>query len=72
MQMNGLRNFIDKIKPTFSEGGKLSWLSQTFGGFETFAFTPNKVTQRGSHVRDGHRFGARHALWHVEHWLPDF
>jgi Na+-transporting NADH:ubiquinone oxidoreductase subunit B len=52
MQMNGLRNFIDKIKPTFSEGGKLSWLSQTFGGFETFAFTPNKVTQRGSHVRD--------------------
>ena len=52
MQMNGLRNFIDKIKPTFSEGGKLSWLSQTFGGFETFAFTPNKVTKRGSHVRD--------------------
>lgn len=52
MQMNGLRHFIDKIKPTFSEGGKLSWLSQTFGGFETFAFTPNKVTQRGSHVRD--------------------
>ena len=52
MQMNGLRNFIDKIKPTFSEGGKLSWLSQTFGGFETFAFTPNKVTHRGSHVRD--------------------
>ena len=52
MQMNGFRQFIDKIKTTFSEGGKLSWLSQTFGGFETFAFTPNKVTQRGSHVRD--------------------
>lgn len=52
MQMNGLRKFIDKIKPTFSEGGKLSWLSQTFGGFETFAFTPNRVTKRGSHVRD--------------------
>lgn len=52
MQMNGLRNFIDKIKPTFSEGGKFSWLSATFGGFETFAFTPNKVTNKGSHVRD--------------------
>jgi len=52
MQMKGLRELIDKIKPTFSEGGKLSWLSQTFGGFETFAFTPNKVTKRGSHVRD--------------------
>lgn len=52
MQMNGLRNFIDKIKPTFSEGGKFPWLSATFGGFETFAFTPNKVTTKGSHVRD--------------------
>jgi Na+-transporting NADH:ubiquinone oxidoreductase subunit B len=52
MQMKGLRELIDKIKPTFSEGGKLSCLSQTFGGFETFAFTPNKVTKRGSHVRD--------------------
>ncbi|MCQ2274601.1 MAG: NADH:ubiquinone reductase (Na(+)-transporting) subunit B [Bacteroidales bacterium] len=50
--MNGLRNFIDKIKPTFSEGGKFPWLSATFGGFETFAFTPNKVTTKGSHVRD--------------------
>ncbi|MCQ2294612.1 MAG: NADH:ubiquinone reductase (Na(+)-transporting) subunit B [Bacteroidales bacterium] len=50
--MNGLRNFIDKIKPTFSEGGKFPWLSATFGGFETFAFTPNKVTKSGAHVRD--------------------
>ena len=53
MQMNGLRKVVDKIKPTFSEGGKFSWLSATFGGFETFLFTPNKVTAKGSHVRDG-------------------
>lgn len=52
MQMQWLRNYIDKIKPTFSEGGKFPWLSATFGGFETFAFTPNKVTRKGSHVRD--------------------
>lgn len=52
MKMTFLRNFIDKIKPTFSEGGKLSWLSSTFGGFETFAFTPNIVTKKGSHIRD--------------------
>ena len=50
--MKALRNFIDNIKPTFSEGGKLSWLGSTFEGFETFAFAPNTVTRKGSHVRD--------------------
>ncbi|MBR1850264.1 MAG: NADH:ubiquinone reductase (Na(+)-transporting) subunit B [Bacteroidales bacterium] len=50
--MNGLRRFIDKIKPTFSPGGKLPWLHSTFEAFETFAFTPNTVTRTGSHIRD--------------------
>ena len=27
--MGGLRKFVDKIKPTFSEGGKLSFLAST-------------------------------------------
>ena len=48
----GLRNFVDKIKPTFSEGGKLSFLHSTFEGFETFLFVPNTTTQRGAHIRD--------------------
>ena len=48
----GLRKFIDKIKPTFSEGGKLSFLHSTFGGFETFLYSPNTVTKRGVHIRD--------------------
>ena len=48
----GLRKFVDKIKPTFSEGGKLGFLHSTFEGFETFLFVPNTTTQRGSHVRD--------------------
>ncbi len=47
-----LRSFIDKIKPNFVEGGKFAWLQSTFEAFETFAFTPNTVTTRGSHVRD--------------------
>lgn len=47
-----IRNFIDKIKPTFSEGGKLPWLEKTFEGFETFAYTPKEVTRKGSHIRD--------------------
>ena len=49
---NKLRSFIDKIKPNFVEGGKFPWLQSTFEAFETFAFTPNRVTKRGCHVRD--------------------
>ena len=52
MMFNNLRHIIDRIKPTFSEGGKLAWLHSTFEAFETFAFTPNRVTKRGCHVRD--------------------
>ena len=48
----GLRNFVDKIKPTFSEGGKLSFLHSTFEGFETFLFVPNTTTAKGAHIRD--------------------
>ena len=48
----GLRNIVDKIKPTFSEGGKLSFLHSTFGGFETFLYAPNHTTKVGSHIRD--------------------
>ncbi|MCX7954334.1 MAG: NADH:ubiquinone reductase (Na(+)-transporting) subunit B [Bacteroidales bacterium] len=50
--MKWLRNYIDKIKPTFEEGGKLWFLKSTFEAFETFLFTPNKTTQRGAHIRD--------------------
>ena len=49
---DNLRGFIDKIKPNFVKGGKFGWLQSTFEAFETFAFTPNTVTARGSHVRD--------------------
>lgn len=50
--MMWLRNFLDRIKPNFEEGGKLYFLKSTFEAFETFLFTPNKTTQRGSHIRD--------------------
>ena len=48
----GMRNFIDKIKPTFSKGGKLGFLHSTFEGFETFLYVPNTVTKKGAHIRD--------------------
>lgn len=47
-----LRQFIDKIKPNFDDGGKFPWLKSTFEAFETFAYTPNTVACKGSHVRD--------------------
>ena len=50
--MSGLRNFVDKIKPTFEKGGKLGFLHSTFDAFETFLFVPNTVTRNGAHVRD--------------------
>ena len=50
--MKALRNIVDKLKPTFSKGGKLAFLESTFDGFETFLFVPNKTTQHGAHVRD--------------------
>ena len=47
-----LRNYLDKIKPHFEKGGKWERLHSTFEAFESFAYTPNTVTRRGSHVRD--------------------
>ncbi|MBQ6989302.1 MAG: RnfABCDGE type electron transport complex subunit D, partial [Alistipes sp.] len=48
----GLRKLVDNIKPTFMEGGKLSFLASTFDAFETFLFVPNITTKKGAHIRD--------------------
>ncbi|MDR1130370.1 MAG: NADH:ubiquinone reductase (Na(+)-transporting) subunit B, partial [Prevotellaceae bacterium] len=51
--MKLLRKFLDKIKPSFEKGGKLSKLHSTFEGFESFLFVPDTVTRRqGCHIRD--------------------
>ncbi len=48
----GLKNYVDKIKPNFQKGGKFAKLESSFDAFETFLFVPDKVTKKGSHVRD--------------------
>ena len=48
----GLRKFMDKIKPTFSKGGKLGFLESTFDACETFLYVPNTTPTRGAHIRD--------------------
>lgn len=50
--MKSLRNYLDKIKPQFQKGGKLEKFHSTFEAFETFLFVPDKVTFKGSHIRD--------------------
>ncbi|MBP3317811.1 MAG: NADH:ubiquinone reductase (Na(+)-transporting) subunit B [Alistipes sp.] len=50
--MKGLRKLVDNVKPTFMEGGKLSFLASTFDAIETFLFVPNTTTKKGAHVRD--------------------
>ena len=50
--MKALRNYLDKIKPQFKEGGKFEKLHSTFDAFESFLFVPDKTTYRGSHIRD--------------------
>ena len=48
----GLRKYIDKIKPNFEQGGKYAKFHSTFEAFETFLYTPDRVTNNGAHIRD--------------------
>ena len=47
-----LRNYLDKIKPNFEEGGKLHWLHSTYDAFETFLYVPNTTSKSGVHIHD--------------------
>lgn len=50
--MNALRNYLDKIKPNFEEGGKLHAFRSVFDGFETFLFVPNTTSKSGVNIHD--------------------
>ena len=50
--MKALRNYLDKIKPNFEEGGKLHAFRSVFDGFETFLFVPNTTSKTGAHIHD--------------------
>ena len=50
--MKALRNYLNRIKPAFEEGGKLSMFHSVFDGFETFLFVPNKTSESGVHIHD--------------------
>ncbi|MDR0893502.1 MAG: NADH:ubiquinone reductase (Na(+)-transporting) subunit B [Mediterranea sp.] len=50
--MKALRNYLDKIKPNFEEGGKLHAFHSVFDGFETFLYVPSKTAKSGTHIHD--------------------
>ena len=44
---------LDKMKPTFTEGGKLSAFGSLFDAMETFFYVPNETAKvRGAHIHD--------------------
>ena len=50
--MKALRNYLDKIKLNFEEGGKFHAFRSVFDGFETFLFVPNTTAKSGTHIHD--------------------
>lgn len=50
--MNWILKTMDKMRPTFSKGGKLGWLHSTFDAFETFAAVPSTTTTGKVHIKD--------------------
>ncbi len=51
--MKFLEHFLDSKKHLFEKGGKLESLYPVYEAIDTFAFTPDSVTQSNAHVRDG-------------------
>lgn len=50
--MRFLRNYLDKIKPHFEQGGKFQAFHSVFDGFETFLYVPNRTSTSGTHIHD--------------------
>ena len=50
--MSFIRNYLNKIKPNFEEGGKLHVFRSVFDGFETFLYVPNDTARTGVHIHD--------------------
>ena len=50
--MKALRNYLDKIKPNFEEGGKFPAFRAVFEGFQTFLSVPNPTTKSATHMHD--------------------
>lgn len=50
--MKALKNYFNKVKPNFEEGGKLHAFRSVFDGMETFLFVPNDTAKTGTNIHD--------------------
>ena len=50
--MKFILNIHDKMRPLFEKGGKFESVGPIFDAADTFAFTPDEETHKGSHIRD--------------------
>ena len=50
--MSFLRNYLNRIKPNFEEGGKLSAFRSLYDGMETFLYVPNTTSKCGVNIHD--------------------
>ncbi len=47
-----LRNYLDKLRPNFEEGGKLHTFKSVFDGFDTFLYVPHETSKSGVSIHD--------------------
>lgn len=50
--MKALKRYLDRIRPSFEEGGKFHAFRSVFDGFDTFLFTPSTTSASGVHIHD--------------------
>lgn len=50
--MEWIRHRLDKMREPFNKGNKYEKFSPAINALDTFLFTPNHTTQKGSHIRD--------------------
>ena len=50
--MKWLRNILDKVAPTFKDGGKLEKFYPIFEATDTILFSTDERTHSGPHIRD--------------------
>ncbi len=47
-----LRNYLDKLRPNFEEGGKLHAFKSVYDGFDTFLYVPHETSKSGTSIHD--------------------
>lgn len=50
--MNGLKQYFDKIRPNFEQGGKLHAFKSLYDGFDSFLFVSNATSKSGVSIHD--------------------